>query len=43
LDGAGQVLARAKGEFVELPKDKLELVPEGLKEDMIALFNKFTE
>jgi len=43
LDGAGQVLARAKGEFVELPKDKLELVPEGLKGDMIALFNKFTE
>lgn len=43
FDEEGQLLARAKGEFVELPKDKLELVPEGLKEDMIALFNRFGE
>jgi acyl-coenzyme A thioesterase PaaI-like protein len=43
FDEKGQLLARAKGEFVELPKDKLELVPEGLKEDMIALFNRFGE
>jgi acyl-coenzyme A thioesterase PaaI-like protein len=38
-----KLLARAKGEFVEVPKDKLELVPEGLKEDMIALFKQFGE
>jgi len=43
FDERGQILARAKGDFVELPKDKLELVPEGLKEDMIALFSKFGE
>jgi len=43
LDEGGQLLARAKGEFVELAKDKLELVPEGLKEDMVALFNTFRE
>jgi len=43
FDETGQLLAMAKGEFVELPKDKLELVPEGLKDDMIALFNKFDE
>ena len=41
IDGTGRVLAKATGEFVGLPKDKLELVPEGLKEDMINLFNKF--
>jgi acyl-CoA thioesterase FadM len=43
FDGSGQILARAKGEFVELPKEKLELVPEGLKEDMVRLFDRFGE
>jgi len=43
FDERGKLLARAKGEFVELPRDKLELVPDGLKEDMIALYNKFGE
>jgi acyl-coenzyme A thioesterase PaaI-like protein len=43
FDESGQILARAKGEFVELPKDRLELVPEGLKEDMVNLFNRFGE
>jgi len=43
FDGGGQLLARAKGEFVALPKDKLEVVPDGLKQDMIALFNKFKD
>lgn len=41
LDNKNQILARATGEFVEIPKDKLDLVPDELKQDMIALFNKF--
>ena len=41
FDAGWQLLAKATGEFVELPKDKLELVPEELKEDMVNLFNKF--
>ena len=41
LDDKNQILARARGDFVELPQDKLELVPKELKEDMIALFDKF--
>ncbi len=41
LDDKNQLLVRATGEFVEIPIDKLELVPEGLKQDMIELFNKF--
>jgi acyl-coenzyme A thioesterase PaaI-like protein len=41
LDNKNQILARATGEFVEIPKEKLELVPDGLKRDMIELFNKF--
>jgi len=38
-----QLLAKATAEFVELPQDKLNLVPEGLKEDMNNLFNLFRE
>jgi hypothetical protein len=41
LDDKNQILARATGEFVEIPKEKLDLVPDGLKQDMIELFNKF--
>jgi acyl-coenzyme A thioesterase PaaI-like protein len=41
LDAERRILARATGEFVEIPKDKLELVPEGHKQDIIELFNKF--
>jgi len=41
LDDKNQILARATGEFVEIPKDKLDLVPDGLKQDMMELFNKF--
>jgi uncharacterized protein (TIGR00369 family) len=41
LDNKNQILARATGEFVEIPKDKLDLVPDELKQDMIELFNKF--
>lgn len=39
-DKEGQLLAKATGEFVEIPQDKLELVPEGLKEDMVRLFQR---
>ena len=42
LDDKNQLLVRATGEFVALPKDKLELVPDGQKRDMIELFNKFS-
>ena len=41
LDDRNRILARGAGEFVEIPIEKLELVPEGLKQDMIDLFNKF--
>lgn len=41
LDERKQILARATGEFVEIPRDKLDLVPERLKQDMIELFDKF--
>jgi acyl-coenzyme A thioesterase PaaI-like protein len=41
LDDKKQILARATGDFVELAPDRLELVPKELKEDMIALFDKF--
>jgi uncharacterized protein (TIGR00369 family) len=43
FDDKNQLLARGTGEFVEIPKDKLELVPDGLKQDMIELFNKFSD
>ncbi|MBN2034353.1 MAG: PaaI family thioesterase [Deltaproteobacteria bacterium] len=43
FDERRQLLAKATGEFVELPKDKLELVPEALKADMVSLFNRFEE
>ena len=42
LDDQRRILARATGEFVEIPKDKLEAVPDGLKQDMIELFDKFS-
>jgi len=42
FDDKNQLLARGTGEFVEIPKDKLELVPDGLKQDMIELLNKFS-
>jgi len=41
FDDKNQILVRATGEFVEIPKDKLDLVPDGLKQEMIELFNKF--
>jgi uncharacterized protein (TIGR00369 family) len=43
LDSKNQLLARATGEFVEIPKDKLDMVPDGLKQDMVELFTKFSD
>ncbi|MBW2127919.1 MAG: PaaI family thioesterase [Deltaproteobacteria bacterium] len=39
-DHEGAVLTRAKGEFVQLPEERLSMVPEGLKEDMNFLFER---
>jgi hypothetical protein len=41
LDDERRILARATGEFVEIPRDKLELVPEGHKQDMVELYDEF--
>ena len=41
FDSERQLLAKATGEFVKLAEDKMSLVPETLKEDMVNLFNKF--
>jgi acyl-coenzyme A thioesterase PaaI-like protein len=43
FDKERQLLAKATGEFVELPEDKMALVPQELKEDMVNLFNRFGE
>ena len=40
-DDERHLLVRSTGEFVELPKDKLSAVPEGLKEEMLSLFENF--
>ena len=40
LDGNDNLLVRSSGEFVVLPKEKLSFIPEGLKEDMLSLFEK---
>ena len=42
LDDKNHLLVRATGEFVAVPRDKLELVPDGQKQDMIELFSKFS-
>ncbi len=31
----------SRAEFVEVPGEKLSFVPEGLKEEMVVLFDKF--
>lgn len=41
LNGERQVLARAKGEFVELPPERLAFVPEAMKTQMTDLFTRF--
>ena len=40
-DDENHLLVRSTGEFIELPKDKLNAVPEGLKEEMLSLFENF--
>lgn len=40
VDEEGRLLARSTGEFVLLPKEKLEEVPEGMKQEMLALFER---
>jgi acyl-coenzyme A thioesterase PaaI-like protein len=40
VDAEGHLLARSFGEFVLLPKDGLEEVPEGMKQEMLALFER---
>ena len=40
-DNENNLLVRSLGEFVELPMEKLSSVPEGLKEEMLSLFNNF--
>jgi acyl-CoA thioesterase FadM len=41
LDNEGNVLARSTGEFVVLQEEKLSSVPEDMKKEMSALFEKF--
>jgi len=41
VDGEGQVLTRASGDFVQLPPERLSSVPVGMKQDMVELFGKF--
>ena len=37
-DQEGMLFARAKGEFIVLPEERLSMVPDGLKQDMKDLF-----
>ncbi len=38
----GSLLALSNGEFVQLSEEKLSLIPDGLKSDMEALFERFS-
>jgi acyl-CoA thioesterase FadM len=40
-DSEGRLLVRGGAEFVCVPEEKLAFVPEGLKEEMVALFGRF--
>ncbi|MEJ2024040.1 MAG: hypothetical protein P8Y00_03320, partial [Deltaproteobacteria bacterium] len=40
VDSDGHLLARSSGEFVLLPKEKLQDVPEAVKQEMLALFGR---
>ena len=40
-DNEGHLLVKSSAEFVEVSGEKLSLIPEGLKEEMVALFDKF--
>jgi len=41
VDSQGTPLARSTGEFVVLPEESLSFVPEDMKKEMIALFQKY--
>jgi acyl-CoA thioesterase FadM len=41
MDNQGNVLARSTGEFVVVQEEKLSSVPEDMKKEMSALFEKF--
>ena len=43
LDDHGHLLARGIGEFVVLPKNKMSSVPEGMKEEILQLYENFPE
>jgi acyl-CoA thioesterase FadM len=43
MDKEGNVLARSTGEFVVLQEEKLSSVPEDMKKEMSALFEKFPQ
>jgi len=38
LDAKGEVLTRARAEMVYLPPERLSLMPDAIKDDMVALF-----
>ena len=41
VDSQGSTLARGTGEFVVVPEERLSSVPEDMKKEMVALFEKF--
>jgi acyl-coenzyme A thioesterase PaaI-like protein len=41
-DRKGSLLVRGRAEFVELPQERLSMVPEGLKKDMNLLFERLS-
>jgi acyl-coenzyme A thioesterase PaaI-like protein len=41
-DGKGRLLVRGTAEFVELPQERLSMVPESLKKEMILLFERLS-
>lgn len=43
VDNKGHLLARSSGEFVLLPKEKLADVPDGMKQEMLTLFERLGE
>ena len=42
-DNDKKLLVRSNGEFVIIPKDDLSLVPEGQREEMLSLFERFPD
>jgi uncharacterized protein (TIGR00369 family) len=42
-DTDGNLLVRSDGEFVEIPRERFDLVTQSLKEDMLGLFETFSK